>query len=510
MKRYAGATVFSRIAVASPRMSADPHPSSTEIAYASAGELLDRLEEGSLTSVQLVTTLLERITAIDAPTSPIALRAIAAVAPDALAVAAERDAERSEGTIRGPLHGIPIIIKDNIEALGLPGAAGSTALRDRTSRDAPLVQRLRDAGAIVMASANLSEWANMRSPHSTSGWSATGGLVGNPWRLDRSAGGSSSGSGAAVAAGLTPLAVGTETDGSIICPASLNGVVGLKPTVGVVSADCVVPISSSQDTPGPMARTVTDVARLFSVLSGQPLQHNQDKELRFVAASNWRTGHTATDEVFETLLLNMRSAGELIIDREIASPGEQEGADELTVLLAELGDDLTSYLAARPGAGVKSLVDVIAHEDANADIEQPHFGHEFFTMAVAAGGRATSGYQEARARNLAWAIDTCLTPALADAEVLLAPAYGPAWKSDLTISGHATAMSSGSTMPAAVAGWPIASVPIGLVDGLPVGVTILGRAHEEWTILAAARRIEAVVSATTQLPRASFHAPQRG
>jgi amidase len=206
----------------------------------------------------------------------------------------------------------------------------------------------------------------------------------------------------------------------------------------------------------------------------------------------------------------MKSAGELIIDREVATPGEQEGADELTVLLAELGDDLTAYLAARPGDGVKSLDDVIQYEDANADIEQPHFGHEFFTMAVAAGGRATAEYQEARARNLTWAIDSCLTPALADADVLLAPAYGPAWKSDLTISGHATALSSGSTMPAAVAGWPIASVPIGLVDGLPVGVTILGRAHDEWTILAAARRIEAVVNATTQLPRATFQPPQRG
>ena len=491
-------------------MTTDPHPSSTEIAYASVGELLDRLEEGSLTSEQLVATLLARIEAMDTPTSPIALRAIAAIAQDALAVAVERDLERGRGTIRGPLHGIPVIIKDNIEALGLPGAAGSTALRDRASRDAPLVQRLREAGAIVMASANLSEWANMRSPHSTSGWSATGGLVGNPWRLDRSAGGSSSGSGAAVAAGFTPLAIGTETDGSIICPASLNGVVGLKPTVGVVSADYVVPISASQDTPGPMARTVTDVARLFSVLSGQPLQHHQDKEIRFVAASNWRTGHVATDEAFEMLLLYMRSAGELIIDREVASPGDQEGADELTVLVAELGEDLSSYLAARPGAGVKSLDDVIAYEDANAAIEQPHFGHEFFNVAAAAGGRTSSEYQAARARNLMWAIDTCLTPALIDAEVLLAPAYGPAWKSDLTISGHATAMSSGSTMPAAVAGWPIASVPIGLVDGLPVGVTILGRPHDEWTILAAARRIEAVVSATTQLPRPSFHPPQRG
>ncbi|CAB4860408.1 unannotated protein [freshwater metagenome] len=491
-------------------MTADPHPSSAAIAYASVGDLLDRLEEGSLTSEQLVATLLDRIANIDAPSSPIALRAIAAIAPDALTIAVERDAERARGTIRGPLHGIPVIIKDNIESLGLPGAAGSTALRQRETRDSPLVQSLRAAGAIVMASTNLSEWANMRSPHSTSGWSATGGLVGNPWRLDRSAGGSSSGSGAALAAGLAPLAVGTETDGSIICPASLNGVVGLKPTVGLVSTEYVVPISASQDTPGPMGRTVTDVARLFSVLSGQPLKYNQDKELRFVAAINWRTGHAATDQAFETLVLNLRASGELILDREVAIPGEQEEADEITVLIAELGEDLSLYLASRPGVGVTSINEVIAYEDEHFAIEQPHFGHEFLKMAAAAGGRSTNEYRDARVRNLTWAVETCLSPALADADILIAPAYGPAWKSDLTIGGHASAMSSGSTMPSAVAGWPLASLPIGLVDGLPIGITISGRPHDEWTILAAARRIEAVVGATVQLPRASFLPPQRG
>ena len=491
-------------------MTADPHPSSADLAYTSVGDLLDRLEEGSLTSRQLVETLLARIATIDVPTSTVALRSIAAVAADALEVATERDAERVIGAIRGPLHGIPVIIKDNIEAEGLPGAAGSTALLGRPVVDAPLVTRLREAGAIVMASTNLSEWANMRSTRSTSGWSATGGLVGNPWRLDRSAGGSSSGSGAALAAGLAPLAVGTETDGSIVCPASLNGVVGLKPTVGVVPAERVVPISASQDSPGPMGRTVFDVARLFSVLSGQPIQQNQDREIRFAAATNWRTGHGPTDEAFDTLLVNLRAAGEVIIEREAAMPSEQDGQDELTVLLAEMGEDLTNYLAGRPGDGVKNLADVIAFEDKNKSIEQPHFGHEYFEEAVNYGGRATDKYQEARQRNLAWAIDTCLTPALQDVEVLLAPAYGPAWKSDLTLSGHATATSSGSSMPAAISGWPIANVPIALVDGLPVGVTILGRAHDEWTILAAARRIEAVAAATAKLPRAPFLPAQRG
>ncbi len=249
-------------------MPSDPHPPSEPLAYLDVGTVLARFDDGSLTSLALVEVLLERIHAVDDPDGPVGLRAVAAVADDARAEAAERDAERSRGHVRGPLHGVPVMVKDNIEVTGLPGAAGSTALLGRPARDAPLVTRLRDAGAIVVASTNLSAWANIRSGRSTSGWSATGGLVGNPWALDRSAGGSSSGSGAALAAGLTPLAVGTETDGSIICPASVTGVVGLKPTVGTVPTAGVVPISASQDSPGPMGRTVDDVARLHAVLSG--------------------------------------------------------------------------------------------------------------------------------------------------------------------------------------------------------------------------------------------------
>ena len=195
--------------------------------------------------------------------------------------------------MRGPLHGLPIVIKDNIEVTGLPAAAGSTSLVGRPATDALLVTRLRDAGAVVLGSSNLSEWANIRSERSTSGWSATGGLVGNPWALDRSAGGSSSGSGAAVAAGLSPLAIGTETDGSIVCPASVCGVVGLKPTVGAVPTSGVVPISASQDSPGPMGRSVADVARLFAVLSGQEALTPGDGSPRFVDAASWRTGSWA-------------------------------------------------------------------------------------------------------------------------------------------------------------------------------------------------------------------------
>ena len=248
----------------------DPHPASATLARSTLVDLSRALDEGHLSSVDLAEALLARIAAIDAAGSDIALRSVLALADDALETAESRDGERAAGHIRGPLHGVPVLVKDNIEAVGLPGSAGSLALADRAVvADAPLVARLRDAGAIILGSTNLSEWANFRSPNSTSGWSAMGGLTGNPWALDRSAGGSSSGSGAAVAAGLAPFAIGTETNGSITCPAALNGVVGLKPTVGSVPTVGVVPISASQDVPGPLARTVLDTAIVYEVISGR-------------------------------------------------------------------------------------------------------------------------------------------------------------------------------------------------------------------------------------------------
>lgn len=490
--------------------SRDPHPSSADVAFLSVNELRDLLDSGELSSRHLVNSLIARIAALDVGTSDIALRSIAAVASDAVEVATERDAERVLGRSRGPLHGIPVVIKDNIEAEGLPGYAGSTSLVGRPSREAPLVARLREAGAIVMASTNLSEWANMRSPHSTSGWSATGGLVGNPWALDRSAGGSSSGSGAAVAAGLTPLAVGTETDGSIICPASLNGVVGLKATIDSIPRDFIVPISASQDAPGPMGRTVNDVALLFSVLSGQSEVNFRDKEVRFGVATTWRTGHDATDALFDQFVPRLQAANEVVVSVSPAAAGEQEHQDEFEVLLDELHDDLTSYLSLRPGSGVTSLAEVVEYELENAAHEMPYFGHEFFDMALARGGRVNETYHATRERSLAWAIATCLEPALEGLDVLIAPSYAPAWKSDLSLSGHQAAKSSGVTMAAAIAGWPIANVPLGLIDGLPVGIAIVGRANQDWLVLAAAHKIESVVNAWQPIGRATFRAPQRG
>jgi amidase len=491
-------------------MATDPHPSSADAAYLGVDGIRRRFADGTLTSTRLVDALLARIAAVDDPTGPIGLRSIAAVADDARQVAAARDRERSRGTVRGPLHGVPVVVKDNIEVTGLPGTAGSTALIGRPASDAPLVARLRESGAVVLASTNLSEWANIRSARSTSGWSATGGLVGNPWSLDRSAGGSSSGSAAAVAAGLAPVAVGTETDGSIVCPASLNGVVGLKPTVGAVPTAGVVPISASQDSPGALGRTVADVAHLYAVLAGtQPVPLDRPGP-RFVVATTWTTGHRPTDTLVAGVVEALRDAGEPVEDRAVARPGPEVVNDEFVVLLAELVDDLGAYLASRPGGGVRSLADVVAHEDAHPEIELPWFGHDLFTQALGTGGRAGTAYAGARARNLAWAVSTCLEPALDGADVLVAAAYGPAWKSDLVVGGHGGAVSSWMTTPAAIAGWPIMSVPIGLLHGLPVGLALVARPGGERVLLAAAARVESVVAAAGPLPRPRWRAPTRG
>ena len=486
----------------------DPHQASAALAYLSAKEIARRLDAGEVTSRQLVETYLARIDAVDAPSSDTALNAIAALSGDALTIADERDDERARGVTRGSLHGIAVLIKDNIEAIGLPGLAGSTALVGRPTREAPLVTRLREAGAIVLGSTNLSQWANIRSSRSTSGYSSSGGLVGNPWALDRSAGGSSSGSGAALAAGLAPLAVGTETDGSIVCPASVNGVVGLKPTVGTVPATHVVPISASQDSPGPMGRSVEDVALLYSVLA-QSLAPEDPTTPTFAVATNWRTGNPETDQLFDDFVAHLRETGVVLVERELALPGDEEFADEGVVLFAELFDDLTVYLQERPGEGVASLADVIAYEDERRDIEQVYFGHDLFLKAMRTGGRAGEAYITSRPRNLKWAVETCLNPALEGVDVVIAPAYGPSWKSDLAVGGH-PGPASPATMAPAIAGWPIMSLPLGLVQGLPVGLAIIGRAHSEWTIIEAGRKIERIVADRNGLPAPLWKRPSRG
>ena len=475
---------------------ADPHPASAYLAHATAVEIAADLVSGRTTSVAVTRALLDRIAAVDGP-GRINLRAVSRLHPIALAVAEQLDAERATGRVRGPLHGVPVLVKDNIEAVGLPGSAGSLALADRTvARDAPLVARLRDAGLVVLGATNLSEWANIRSSRSTSGWSAVGGLTGNPWALDRSAGGSSSGSGAAVAGGLSPLAVGTETDGSITCPSSLNGCVGLKPTVGLLPTEGIVPISGSQDAPGPMARTVRDVGLLLDALSGSsrygaacgtaPLL-----DIRLGAALAWLTGHPATDTLFHATLELLGARGAEISVATVPSPNAI-AADELTVLLAELHDDLNAYLASRVGDGPRSLAEVVAFNSEHAASELAHFGQDHFEQALASGGRAAARYIEARARCLRWAIEECLEPAFGAneaPELLIAPAYGPAWKSDLVAGDQVAGGGLASTAPS-IAGWPVLCLPMGLAAGLPVGMVLIGRPHCEARLLAVGHALE--------------------
>jgi amidase len=484
----------------------EPHEASADVAYADVAELRRRLADGSLTSEALVRGLLDRISAIDAADSAIALRSILAVSQDAIADARRRDKERAAGIASGPLHGIPVVVKDNIEAVGLPCTAGSLALVDSpVHQDAPLVARLRDAGAIVMAATNLSEWANIRSGASTSGWSAVGGLTGNPWALDRSPGGSSAGSGAALAAGLAPLAIGTETDGSIVCPASVNGVVGLKPTVGRLSTDGIVPISHSQDTPGPMARNVRDVALLWEVLSGEPVNNSGSYSLAVIP--QWRSGYGHTDALFDDVVERIRNANVFtrVGSHDVPEMGTSEHADELRVLLTELYDGLGEYLQRRnPASGVKSLRDVVAFNLQHADVELQHFGQELFDMALEWGG-VDEDARAARTRNLAWSRTECLDPAFANADFLLAPTYAPAWKSDFVL-GHPS-VGGAVTSPAALAGYPLLTLPMGLVQGLPVGICLVGRPNSEAQLLHAAALIEAVVGS---IGRPRWAAPARG
>ncbi|NBX32906.1 MAG: amidase [Planctomycetes bacterium] len=336
-----------------------------------------------------------------------------------------------------PLAGIPIALKDNIDTGDrMQTTAGSPALlTSRAHRDAFAITQLRQSGAIPVAKANMSEWANFRAAHSSSGYSGRGGQCLNPHDHTRCPSGSSSGSAAAVAAGLVPLAIGSETDGSIISPSARCGVVGIKPTVGVVPTKGVVPISASQDSPGPMTRSVADAAALLEVLGGLEnlvAQTQVQSDLCIGVMRNYRTGHPGTDALFDEVVEQLAGAGVSLCDVGVEVPNGTVSGDELTVLLCELKDDLNAYLPMRGASGPQSITDVLAHEQANASIELAHFGHEFFVQAAASEGRAGAAYKEARARNLQWALEVCLEPAIAKCDVLIAASYAPAWKIDVT------------------------------------------------------------------------------
>lgn len=469
----------------------------------SIAELQAEMTAGRATSESLVLAYLARIEAIDRGRG---VNSVLAVNPDALAQARALDAERAAGRVRGPLHGVPVLLKDNIETLDpMPTTAGSLALADNvTGRDAPLVARLREAGAVVLGKTNLSEWANIRSGRSISGWSAVGGQTRNPYALDRSPCGSSSGSGAAAASSLAAGTVGTETDGSITCPSSVNGVVGLKPTVGLISRARVVPISSSQDTAGPMTRTVADAAVLLSAMAGSdpldPATAEADarrtdyvKALDANALQGRRIGvmrfhagfHDGTDAVFERALAELRAAGaELVEIRTAPSDLGAIGRDEFAVLLAELKTDLNAYLATTPETvETRTLADVIAFNAATPE-ETALFGQELFIAAQAGSGAEGEAYARARetSRRLAGAegIDKMLREHRVDA--LVAPTVGPAWPIDPALGDRY--VGGGSSRMAAVAGYPHLTVPMGEVRGLPVGLSFVGPAWSEARLLA--------------------------
>jgi len=467
----------------------DPDLSTADIGFTSAFDLVEGRRAGDFTSVELISTLLHRIQTIDDCDG--GLQSVLAISGDLMQQAEACDSSDATGL----LHGIPVLIKDSIEAIGLPGTAGSLALAGRAvTTDAEIVSRLRAAGAIIMGSTNLSEWANIRSDKSTSGWSAVGGLTANPWNYKHSAGGSSSGSGAAVAAGLIPFAVGTETDGSIVCPASLNGVVGIKPTVGSVSTVGVVPVSSSQDVPGALARSVEDAAMLLEVLSGQSglvdLCHN-DEPLRIGVVRSWLTSDVAANKLFEQSIKKLVDADIDLVDIVIPEMSEQAGDDEGIVLFHELVEDLSAYLSNRPGEGVKSLADVVKFNIENSDIEMAHFGQEYLELALASGGRNET-YLAARERNLDWAINQVLSPAFAGVDVLVGVPYAPAWISTLG-QGDDVSNASWMTHAPAIAGWPLGCLPMGLVDGLPVGMGVAARANDEKGLVRAMAIIERVL-----------------
>ena len=466
----------------------------------SIDDLQTMMRTGKATSADLVAAYLKRIAAMDrkGPT----LRAVIAINPQALTQARALDAERRAGRIRGPLHGVPVLIKDNIETADpIATTAGSLALKDNvTGRDAPLVAALRAQGAVILGKTNLSEWANIRSSHSISGWSAVGGLVRNPYALDRTACGSSSGSGAAVAASFAAAAVGTETDGSVVCPSSLNGLVGLKPSIGLVSRTHVVPISHSQDTPGPMARSVRDVALMFSAMvaadpadavTAGAVTRDYAAGLSTSALSGLKIAvvrpemPAALATRFDAALAVLKDAGATLV--EVKRPKlEGLGEAEFMVLKTELKADLNTYLATVPAAvATRTLDDVIAFDKANATTEMPFFAQETFDEAAKTKGLGDPEYTAARAKSLRLAgaegIDAMLKTA--GAQVLVEPTYGAAWLSD-TVYGDQYGGPSSSELPA-IAGYPNLTVPMGLVDGLPVGLSFIATKNGEATVLGA-------------------------
>jgi amidase len=514
-RRFLGAGALAGAAALLPRAAwpSAPVPRTKPVPFpfeeATLAGLQEQMQKGELTAARLLEAYLERIDLIDR--SGPALRSVIETNPEAAQIAARLDEERKAKGPRSPLHGIPILLKDNVgTADRLETTAGSLALVGaRPARDAFLVERLRAAGAVVLGKANLSEWANFRSTRSVSGWSARGGQARNPYALDRNCCGSSSGSGAAVSANLCAVAIGSETDGSIVCPGSANGVVGIKPTLGLVSRSGMVPLAHSQDTAGPMARTVRDAAVLLSFLTGadprdaataasaghvetdyaQACREGALRGARIGVARKFWGKDARVDAVMESVLEVLKKSGAVLVDPVSLSPGSEYEQGELEVLLYEFKADLNAYLAALPQSRVRTLADCIRFNEEHKEVEMPFFGQELFLQAQEKGGLDTPAYRTALETNQKLSregIDGALRKDKLDA--LLAPTGGPAWLIDLVTGDHFSGPSSST--PPAVSGYPAITVPAGFVFGLPVGVTFMGPAWSEARLIGLAYAFE--------------------
>ncbi len=510
-----GATVLPALAAASnvPCSASTPEIKPFELDEITTADLQAGMASGKFTARSITEKYLARIEEIDkqGPT----LNGVIEVNPDALAIADALDQERKERHVRGPLHGIPVLIKDNIDTADrMQTTAGSLALLgSKPTRDSFVAQKLRESGAVILGKTNLSEWANIRSSHSSSGWSGRGGQTTNPYALDRNPCGSSSGSGAAISASLCAVAVGSETDGSIVCPASANGIVGIKPTLGLISRSGIIPIAHSQDTAGPMARSVRDAAILLGALAGVDprdgatsasagkaaadytkfLDPHGLRGARIGVARKYFGSNDAQDQLMNNLIAAMKRQGADIVDpADLPTHGKFDDT-EFLVLLYELKADLNAYLAARPGAP-GSLKDVIDFNESNRDKEMPYFGQDIFIKAEAKGPLSTKEYVDALEANHRLSrkegIDSVMDQFHLDA--IMAPTAGPAWLTDLANGDHAA---GGSSNAAAVAGYPDVTVPAGFVFGLPVGISFFGRAWSEPTLLKIAYGFEQTIQA---------------
>jgi len=500
----AAASALTLVNLASPakfqsaKASTDSSPADFELDEVSITDLQRHIQSGRYSAHSLVEKYVSRIHEID-KAGP-ALNSIIELNPDAESIAANLDRERKDKGARGPLHGIPILIKDNIDTADrMMTTAGSLALvGSKPSQDAFVVKRLREAGAVILGKTNLSEWANFRSNHSSSGWSGRGGQTRNPYAVDRNPCGSSSGSGVAVSANLCSAAIGTETDGSVVCPSSANSLVGIKPTVGLISRAGIIPISHSQDTAGPMARTVSDAVILLGILTSQDprdpataesrgkslsdytkfLDRDGLKGMRLGVARKYFGFNDQVDKLMSERLEDLKRLGAILIDpADIPTSGKFD-ASELEVLLYEFKADLNKYLAGLGTSPVRSLKEVIDFNEKNRDKEMPYFGQDLFIKAQAKGPLTSQQYIQALRKNhlltRTQGIDFVMKQNRLDA--LIAPTGGPAWPTDLVNGDHFT---GGYSSASAVAGYPHITIPAGYVFGMPVGMSFFAGAYSE-------------------------------